>query len=228
MAANARFISRAYINGEKTELRDHWAVLQASAPGNCQLTVKAVPERLQQVQLDLGWGDMIYRVFAGYIDRVQPTINGWYTIFCREYSAILESNLSVMLRHATMRQVIAEISSQTGLKFVLPDAAYVDKSIPCFYADTSGIAMMQAIGRSFGIKDFIWYQQGNGAVYAGAYANSDWYGKNSDIPVQLMTDHQAARSAKLQAAPMIRPHATVNGYRLKSVEFAATEMTIEW
>lgn len=225
---NARFISRAFLDGAKTELADHWVVLNDSAPGTCQITVKTEPTRMQQVQVDLGWGDMVYRVFAGYVERYQPTVNGWFTAFCREYSAVLEKKLSVMLRHATMKQVIDEISSQTGLRFNLPDAAYLNKSVPCFYADSSGLAMLQQVGRSFQISDFVWYQQANGEIYIGSYADSYWQGRTPNIPVSLMTQHQAARAATLTASPLVRPNATINGNRLKHVEFKGTEMTLEW
>ncbi|WP_417762168.1 hypothetical protein [Shewanella sp.] len=225
---NARFISRATINGEKTEMSQHWIVLNDSAPGTCQITINTEPQRLQQVQVDLGWGDMVYRVFSGFIERYQKTADGWFTAFCREYSAVLEKEVSVMLRHATMRQVVDEIANQTGLAFTLPNAAYVDKAIPCFYAHSTGLAMLQQIGRSFQIADFVWYQQANGDIYLGSYANSFWQGKAPNIPVGLMTDHQAARSATMTAAPLIRPHVTLNGERLKRVEFKATEMTLEW
>ena len=226
--ANARFIARAYINDNKVDMKDHWIVLQASTPGNCQITVNQSVAKLAPVAVDLGWGDMVDRVFNGYVERVMPAVNGWYTLFCREWSASLAYNLTEMLRHPTMRQVLDEITAQTGVEFVIPDKTYANTSIPCFYSDSSGYAMLNNIGRAFRIADFVWYQQGNGKVYVGSYVDSFWSDKPVSIANELMTDHQAGKTAKMAAAPMIRPNVIANGERITAVEFQGTNMKISW
>ncbi|MBH0073770.1 hypothetical protein I6E78_17640 [Pseudoalteromonas sp. NZS127] len=226
--ANARFIARTYINDAKVDMKDHWIVLQASTPGNCQITVNQSVAKLEPVAVDLGWGDMVDRVFNGYVERVMPAVNGWYTLFCREWSASLAYNLTVMLRHPTMRQVLDEITAQTGVEFVIPDKIYANTSIPCFYSDSSGYAMLNNIGRAFRIADFVWYQQGNGKVFVGSYTDSFWSDKPVTIAKELMTDHQAGKTAKMPAAPMIRPNVIANNERITAVEFQGTNMKISW
>ena len=226
--ANARFISRAYVNDSKVDMKEHWIVLQSSTPGTCQITVNAKADKLAPVAVDLGWGDMVDRVFSGYVERVMPAVNGWYTLFCREWAASLAYNLSVMLRHPTMRQVLDEITVQTGIEFVIPDKAYANTAIPCFYSDSSGYAMLNNIGRAFRIADFVWYQQGNGKVFVGSYADSFWSDKPVTIANELMTDHQSGKTAKIPAAPMIRPNVIANGERITAIEFKGTNMTISW
>ena len=226
--ANARFIARAYVNNTKVDMKDHWIVLQASTPGNCQITVNQSVAKLAPVTVDLGWGDMVDRVFNGYVERVMPAVNGWYTLFCREWAASLAYNLSVMLRHPTMHQVLDEITTQTGIEFVIPDKAYANTAIPCFYSDSSGYAMLNNIGRAFRIADFVWYQQGNGKVFVGSYTDSFWFDKPVTIAKELMTDHQAGKTAKMPAAPMIRPNVTANDERITAVEFQGTNMQISW
>ncbi|MGP1718787.1 hypothetical protein [Shewanella frigidimarina] len=225
---NARFIARAYIDNQKVDMADHWVVLQSTTPGNCQITVNTKVKQHAIVAVDLGWGDMIDRVFIGYVERVMPAVNGWYTLFCRELSASLALNYSVMLRHPTLKQVLDELSQLTGLEFLVPDSAYADTAIPCFYCDSSGYAMLDNIGRSFRIDDFIWQQQGNGKIYVGSYQDSFWADKPIVIPNSLMTNHQAGRTATIPAAPMIRPNVLANGSRIKTVEFKETHMTITW
>lgn len=225
---NARFIARAYINDAKVDMKDHWVVLQSSTPGTCQITVNQKTDKLAPVKVDLGWGDMVDRVFNGYVERAMPSVNGWYTLFCREWSASLAYNLSVMLRHPTMRQVLDEITAQTGIEFVIPSAGYADTAIPCFYSDCSGYAMLNNIGRAFKIDDFVWYQQGNGKVFVGSYADSFWSDKPVTIANGLMTDHQAGKTATMPAAPMIRPNVTANDERITAVEFKGTNMQISW
>tara|TARA_R110001583_G_scaffold42894_1_gene136386 strand:+ start:171 stop:860 length:690 start_codon:yes stop_codon:yes gene_type:complete len=225
---NARFIARAYIDNQKIDIKDHWVVLQSTTPGNCQITVKTEAKLFALVSVDLGWGDMIDRVFIGYVERVMPAVNGWYTLFCRELSASLALNYSVMLRHPTLKQVLDELSQLTGLEFVVPDKTYAETAIPCFYCDSSGYAMLDNIGRSFRIDDFIWQQQGNGKIYVGSYKDSFWDDKPIVIPKHLMTNHQAGRTATIPAAPMIRPNVLANSSRIKTVEFKETQMTITW
>ncbi|ABN60822.1 hypothetical protein [Shewanella baltica] len=225
---NARFISRAYINDKKVDMTDHWLMLKDNSPGNCQLKVKSAPNKLDIVAVDLGWGEMIDRVFIGYVERVMPAEAGWSLIFCREVAASLAFNLSVMLRHPTLRQVISEISEQTGLEFVLPDKPYSDTAIPCFYCDSSGYAMLDNLGRTYKVPDFIWQQQGNGKIYLGSYQDSFWHDKPIIIPNNLMTNHQAGKTVSMPAAPMVRPNVTANNERIKSVEFKGTNMTITW
>jgi hypothetical protein len=225
---NARFIARAYVDNQKVDMTDHWVVLQSTTPGNCQITVNTTVEQFSLVSVNLGWGDMIDRVFIGYVERVMPAVNGWYTLFCRELSASLALNYSVMLRHPTLKQVLDELSQLTGLEFLVPDSAYADTAIPCFYCDSSGYAMLDNIGRSFRIDDFIWQQQGNGKIYVGSYQDSFWADKPIIIPNNLMTNHQAGRTATIPAAPMIRPNVLANGSRIKTVEFKETQMTITW
>lgn len=225
---NARFIARAYVDNQKVDMTDHWVVLQSATPGNCQITVNTEVKQFALVSVDLGWGDMIDKVFIGYVERIMPAVNGWYTLFCRELSASLALNYSVMLRHPTLKQVLDELSPLTGLEFLVPDKAYAETAIPCFYCDSSGYAMLDNIGRSFRIDDFIWQQQGNGKIYVGNYQDSFWADKPIVIPNNLMTNHQAGRTATIPAAPMIRPNVLANGSRIKTVEFKQTQMTITW
>lgn len=225
---NAKFITRAYLGSQKVAVSDHWLVLQASSPGTCQLTVDKSAERFTPVAFEMGWGEMIERVFYGYIERIMPAANGLYTVFCRELSSALANNLSVTLRHPTLRNVCDEIKAQVGLEFVLPDKPYADTAISCFYGDTSGYAMLDNLGRTYKVPDFIWQQQGNGKIYLGSYQDSFWAGKDITIPQSLMTDQQAGKTATIPAVPKLRPNVTVNGARIAKVEFKGTNMTISW
>jgi len=226
--ANARFIAKAYVDGEQIDMKEHWLVLQASTPGTCQITVNKSVKQFSQVAVDLGWGNMLDRVFIGYVERVMPAENGWYTLFCRELAAALSFNFSVMLRHPTLKQVLAELTKQSGVEFVVPNKAYAQTSIPCFYCDSSGYAVLDNIGRAFRINDFIWQQQGNGKVFVGSYADSFWHDKPIQIPNSMMTGHQAGKIATMPAAPMIRPNVLANNERIAKVEFKDTNMTISW
>ncbi len=60
---NARFITSAWLGANQVELKSHWVLLQADTPGTCRLIVKQKAARLTPVALDLGWGEMVDRVF---------------------------------------------------------------------------------------------------------------------------------------------------------------------
>lgn len=227
---NAKFIARAFINDTKVELKEHWVMLKAKTPGTCQITIKQNNDikMFDQVVVDLGWGSMIDRVFFGYVERVMPSVNGWVTLFCREMAAALSYNFNVMLRHPTLKQVTDELTKESGVEFIIPEQDYAQTSIPCFYCDSSGYAILDNIGRAFKINDFIWQQQGNGKVFLGAYTDSFWYEKNITIPNGMLTNHQAGRTATMPAAPMIKPNVTANDERITAVEFKETIMIISW
>lgn len=229
-SANARFITRAYINNEKAELKKHWIVLKAKTPGTCQITVKQTDniKKFAKVTVDMGWGTIIDRVFSGYVERIMHAENGFVILFCRELAAALNYKFNIMLRHPTLKQVLTELTKQSGIEFVIPEQAYAQTSIPCFYSDSTGYAVLDNIGRAFKINDFIWQQQGNGKVFVGSYSDSFWFDKNIEIPKQLLTGQQAARTATMPAAPMIRPNVTANGERISTIEFIETNMNISW
>ena len=88
--------------------------------------------------------------------------------------------------------------------------------------------MLDNLGRTYKVPDFIWQQQGNGKIYLGSYQDSFWAGKAINIPQGLMTDQQAGKTATIPAVPKIRPNVTANGARIAKVEFKGTNMTITW
>jgi len=233
MAINSRFISRAWAGSTELELSKHHLILSDIQPGNCVLTVKAV-EAIKvnaALALELGWGDSVTRVFLGIVEQVQSAEPGYLIVHCRELTTILARPLAIALRHPTVRQVIDEVATQTGLTFVLPDKPYCDTAIPCFYADTSGYGVLDNIGRAFQITDFTWQQQGNGAVYLGSWADSFWAGRTPALPSEYM-DGQNGNTATMPAMPKLRPQVEVmlDGarHRLSRVEFKDTQMTISW
>ena len=225
---NARFIARAYVGNVLADMSHYHLVLQQAIPGTCVLTIKGQAVKHAIVSLELGWGESISREFLGFIDRVLPSDNGYSMLFCRELTAALVHPIPINLRHPTMRQVLRELASITGLTFAIPDASYTDTAIPCFYADSSGIATLDNVGRAFQIPDFIWQQQGDGRVYVGSYADSDWQGRQVTIPDNLLTEQRNGRSARIMVTPKLRPNVTANGQRIQSVEIKDTTMEISW
>ncbi len=59
--------------------------------------------------------------------------NGVYSVFCREKSNALEMRAPVSLRNKTLKEILAEVKSATGVGFTVPKASYTTRPIAyCF------------------------------------------------------------------------------------------------
>jgi hypothetical protein len=155
---------------------------------------------------------------------------GKQVVACRELAGIRANPLPMNLRHVDMRQVLAEVSNQTGLSFKVPDQDYTRVKAPFFYSLASGYLALDSLAKVYGIPDFIWQQQGNGEVFAGSWTDS-FFGDRSalQLPLELFNDYQGNQSAVIAALPGLRPGASINnGERVTSVALAGTQMAIKW
>lgn len=145
-------------------------------------------------------------------------------------TGVLAAPLPLNLRHVDLRTVLDEIHQKTGLRFRVPEQPYAGVKAPFFYSLASGFQAMDSLARVFGIKDFIWQQQGNGEIFVGSWADS-FFGARAalQLPTELFDDYQGNQSAMIAALPGLRPGATINnGERVTSVALAGTQMAIKW
>ncbi len=127
------------------------------------------------VALDIGYNERpLQRHFLGYVERCSAANATEQVLFCRELAAVLAQPLPMGLRHVDLREVLEDVSRQTGLTFRVPAADYARTKAPYFYSLAAGYQAMDSLARVFQISDFIWHQQGNGEVYAGSWADSYW------------------------------------------------------
>lgn len=129
-----------------------------------------------------------------------------------------------------LRAVLPDIGSKTGLRFRVPDQAYTRVKTPFFYNLAAGYQAMDSMAGVFGIKDFIWQQQGDGEIYVGAWADS-FFGARSplQLPVNLFDGYQGSQSAMIAVLPGLRPGVSINqGERITNVTLAGTQMAIKW
>lgn len=225
---NARFSIQLYIGAKLREVTEHRLNFDDNAPGRAQLVIKGDAEANQIVAIELGWGDSVRRVFTGYIERVAPHKPGFVSLFCRELAAVLYHPLNVVMRHPTLTQLLSNVTEQTGIQFVIPNKAYANSAIPCFYSTGNGYRVLGEIGQAFGIANYIWQQQGNGQVFVGSWNDSYWSDKPITIPANLMNARQSAKSVTVPCVPAIKPGVLANGHRIVAVEHKATESTITW
>jgi hypothetical protein len=205
--------------------------LDLKSPGRAIFTIKAESAVKGLVTLDIGYNDStLQRHFLGYVERCTTTNRMEQVVACRELAGILANPLPMNLRHVDMRQVLVEVSNQTGLSFKVPDQDYTRVKAPFFYSLASGYLALDSLAKVYGIPDFIWQQQGNGEVFAGSWTDS-FFGARSalQLPLELFNDYQGNQSAVIAALPGLRPGASINnGERVTSVALAGTQMAIKW
>lgn len=205
--------------------------LDAKSPGRATFTIQAGASVKGLVTLDIGYNERtLQRHFIGYVERSTAANNLQQIIVCRELAAILANPLPLNLRHVDLSAVLAEVSSNTGLRFRVPDQPYAKVKAPFFYSLATGYLAMDSLASVFNIPDFIWQQQGDGEVFVGSWADS-FFGARSplQLPVELFDGYQGNQSAVVAVLPGLRPGATINqGERITSVTLAGNQMAIKW
>ncbi|MFB2889304.1 hypothetical protein ACEUC2_07140 [Aeromonas veronii] len=214
------------LGGQPANLIEHDIVLDLCAGGRAALTIKGSAEKGQTLTVDLGYNGELRRWFTGYVYDVQPASNSASKLLCRELAGILGSAFPVSIQHATLRSLLAWLSDQTKLTFLLPDGAdYTDKPIPNFTSAGTGYQLLNNAGRAFAVPDFIWHQQPDGAIFVGSHAHSRW----ADRPVELdpaFSGRQAGNTMTTAPIPAMRPGVILNGKRVERVRLKGDEMTL--
>ncbi|MEZ9441640.1 hypothetical protein AB4516_00785 [Vibrio sp. 10N.222.54.F12] len=222
------FSIQLYIGSSPRKVSAHRLTFSDDAPGRAQLTIQGEANPMQQVAIELGWGDNLRRVFTGFIERVSPDKPGYVVVFCRELAAVLYHPMNIVVRHPTLTQLLSNMTQQTGLQFVVPDKAYANSAIPCFYSIGNGYRVLDEIAQAFSISDYMWQQQGDGKIFVGSWADSYWADKPVNIPSNIINPHKEQRTATVPCSPHFKPGVIVNGRRLVTVEHKATETAITW
>lgn len=228
-----RLIKQVSVNGVAQQLVDDQVRLDLATPGRAMLTLVAndAIKAGKLVSYEVGYSQQasLQRWFLGAVERVVPMGDKRVKCFCRELSAALINDISIQLRHVTLREVLTHINQVTGLNFSTPDVAYANTKVPNFYNVTTGYNAMNTLGRVFNIPDFIWQQQGNGVIYVGSWADSRWATiKNMVLPQKLFDQQQASQSARVAVLPQLRPGMSVNGNRLSEITLKGNHMELVW
>ena len=214
------------LGGQPIHLVDHDIVLDLCAGGRAALTIEGTATKGQTLTVDTGYNAGLRRWFTGYVYDVQPAANGASKLLCRELAGLLGSKFPVSLQHATLRNLLAWLTEQTSLTFLLPDGVdYTDNPIPNFTSAGTGYQLLDNAGRAFSIPDFIWHQQPDGAIFVGSHAHSRWADKAVELD-PAFSAQQAGNAFTMAPIPTMRPGAIVNGKRVERVRLKGDEMTI--
>lgn len=220
---------RLFIDNEPRTLSYEHIILELSAGGRATFVVEGTVNKKQIVKFDMGYSQSLQQYFYGVVTKAQPAETNFTRIMVRELSGLLALRWPISIQHATVAIVIAQLSHDTGLNFVLPEnKEYTTTVIPHFVSQGSGYQVLNSIGNAFNISDFCWYQQTNGDIYLGSYADSRWAKREIEIPSNLGTKQRGGNSMTLAVIPAVRPGVIANGHRLTKVEFTGVEMTLYW
>jgi len=222
-----KLIKRITVAGMEVGLVKEHVWLDVSTPGRADFTVRSSTPLSGVVQMWLGVaGRSMMEYFTGIILRSTTVDGSQQRIFCRELTGVLLQIIPVSIRKASMRDILSVYSRKTGLSFSGPDQGYADTPCPAFQTHGSGLHGLDALGSIFGIKDYIWQQQGDGNVFAGSWQDSKWADKSVTVPEKFFQDIQLNGTKTMQAAPGLRPGVKLNGEYITSLQLQEHYMVV--
>ena len=195
------------INGAPVECRKPVVRLDIQTPGRAIMTVLSdtAPERGNIIEL-IGKNSATDWVpqFLGYIETVQKNNTRAWQITAREITATLNRRLVINQRHCLPRDVLASISEQTGLTFVLPNNDWTQQQLPRFQHIGGGYGALDNILRVWGVNAGIWQLQTDGRVYIGELSSSVYKGAALSLPASIFKS-LTALGGTIPLQPRIRP-----------------------
>lgn len=222
-------VAELKINHQTTPIVDYQLMLELNTPGRGFITAITEAECIGKlIEINLGYNDSVYRYFTGFVERAAPAEKGAQRLFIRELAGVFERSFPCSLQHPTAQDVINYFSEQTGMKFALPATNYINTQIPYFQHSGTGIQLINNIGRSFSIDDYVWFQYPDGTVYAGAYVDSRYAKTELDVPEEFSTRSEGGNTLSFPVIAAIRPGMKVNGKRVTKIAINNDEMSLTW
>ncbi len=230
-----RIDHRLKINGETAERINHMVRLEVTTPGRGIITAKlnSVPAVGQGVELesvlnDSGWRPLLW----GFIERVSQINNDVWQLAVRELSALANRRTPLNLRHCLPADVLAEIGTQTGLTFVLPDQPWTKQQMPRFQHIGGGYGALDNILRVWQVTSGIWSQQPDGRVYIGERAQSLQGSKTIKLDPAIFSG-LTATGGTIPLLPILRPGASIqvgegSTQVLHSIDITDDKMRLQW
>ncbi|HEJ9540018.1 TPA: hypothetical protein SMN08_000735 [Proteus mirabilis] len=222
-------INRLYLSGDETHLVDVKMVLELSQCGRGFITAKTDTDYTGKlVRLDIGYTDLLLRYFTGYVERSQPSQNGFQKLFVRELVGVFDRMWPCSFQHPTLKQITDYLKEHSGLHFVLPNAEYVNTPIPHYTHNGTGYQLLNSLGKVFNIPDYVWYQTPDGDVFVGSWNDSFWKDKEIEIDNQFSSEQRAGNQMTIPMVQSLRPGVKVNNKRLERVALDNDNMTLTW
>ncbi len=222
-------LNRLYLSGDETPATDVNIMLELSAAGRGFVTVKTENDYAGKlVRIDAGYPELLLRYFTGYVERAQPSANGFQRLLVRELVGVFERNWPCSFQHPTLRTITDYLQKESGLTFDVPAAAYADKPIPHFTHSGTGYQLLVNLGNVFSIPDYIWQQLPDGTVFVGSWQDSLFADKPVEIPNEFASGQAGGNSMTIPMVQSLRPGVKANGNRITKVNLNNEDMTLTW
>ncbi|HAY0225360.1 TPA: hypothetical protein U0V61_001545 [Escherichia coli] len=228
-----KFIQHCTVNGEQMEVADISLLLALNAAGRGFVTVNtSEPEKSlagAMVQIDLGRDGEAWRYFSGYAERDQPAENGARRMFIREAAAVLDFDFPVALQHPTLQDVLDYLGNQSGIVFITGDAEYATTPVPYVTHSGSGIQLLNLLGRTFSISDYVWHPMPDGSVFVGSADHSRFASLTlPEIPSQYALSQSGGNSMDIMPLGTLRPGVNIPAGRITRVALNNGRMSLTW
>lgn len=220
---------RLHLSGEEVQVTDVNIMLELSAAGRGFVTVKTDADYAGKlVRLDAGYPELLLRYFTGYVERAQPSANGFQRLLVRELTGVFEKPWPCSFQHPTLRTITDYLQKESGLIFEVPASGYADKPIPHFTHNGTGYQLLANLGNVFSIPDYIWQQLPDGTVFVGSWPDSLFAEKPVEIPNEFASGQAGGNSMTIPMVQSLRPGVKANGQRLTKVNLNNEDMTLTW
>lgn len=222
-------LNRLHLSGDEIPATDVNIMLELSAAGRGFVTVKTENDYTGKlVRIDAGYPELLLRYFTGYVERAQPSANGFQRLLVRELVGVFERNWPCSFQHPTLRIITDYLQKESGLTFDVPAAAYADKPIPHFTHSGTGYQLLVNLGNVFSIPDYIWQQLPDGTVFVGSWSDSLFADKPVEIPNEFASGQAGGNSMTIPMVQSLRPGVKANGNRITKVNLNNEDMTLTW
>lgn len=165
-------------------------------------------------------------VFIGYIENCETCGDKLQLLFCRELIAALNQRFAISLPHPTLQDVTNNISSKTGLQFLLPQKPYTQKLGRNINNVGSALYLLQSLGAVFDIDGYITIQLRTGEIWIGAWQDSPVFDSGADISQKLITSSGVVNKQEINYIPKLRCGMRINGLVVIAIRSRANNMQI--
>lgn len=224
-----KYIKKLLINNQEFELINEEINLHLNWIGKASFVVISSEQLVGLVELKIGLTNSEYlnSYFKGVVDSCIEVAKGEWQIIAREYTGALDLEYAIAMRHVTLKEVLAKISSVSGVKFVCPDKDYSKLIVPFFYHTGNCNQQVSSLGEAFSIPDYVWCQQGDGTCYVGSYQDSFWQDKLINVQAHQVKSING-KSLVMPVLPMLRPGVSINQNRIEHLTMSGTQMVVKW
>jgi hypothetical protein len=229
---------RLTVGGAAVGLVSDRVVLELGAVGFGVFHVRGDPGDTQKAVARLAVGrrgsGVVYPVLEGLVVEAAPVGAQEWRLVVREPAIALDLPAAFALRHVTPAHALAQIETDTGLRFALPESGdYLGQRQAHFIAQGTHRQALDAMGAAWGVPRCVWATLADGSIYWGDWSASPFA---TVEPLQLdprivVERDPEARTIALPYLPRLRPGVVVADafpFMVRRVELAGATARLEW